>query len=57
MHQVGNPIEFQYGTFGGGASGAEVRDLDPGLVVQMGGLLHPFVGLGNWYEIGGTSII
>ena len=46
-------------TFGGGATGVEVRDLDPGLsITAPGGVVtNPFAGLNNWYEIGGASTL
>ena len=54
---VGSAIDPVTFTFGGGATGVEVRDLDPGLNISAPGgvVTNPFAGLNNWYEIGGTS--
>ena len=54
---IGNAIDPVTFSFGGGATGVEVRDLDPGLSISAPGgtVTNPFAGLNNWYEIGGTS--
>ena len=54
---VGSSIDSVTFTFGGGATGVEVRDLDPGLSITTvgGAITNPFAGLNNWYGVSGTT--